>query len=121
VIYPLGLVALPVTQFVVGWLYRPDIGDIPITGWVISLLIVVIVILGFLWQRRSAAVPGGFVSGVYSLMSFKWLSSMLDSAFNQLTRILNFSSNVLEGEGGILWVMLSIVLFLAIILFRLRS
>jgi hypothetical protein len=46
---------------------------------------------------------------------------MLDSAFNQLTRILNFSSNVLEGEGGILWVMLSIVLFLAIILFRLRS
>jgi hypothetical protein len=121
VIYPLGLVALPVTQLVVGWLYRPDIGDIPITGWVISLLIVVIAILGFLWQRRSAAVPGGLVSGVYSLMSFKWMSSMLDSAFNQLTRILNFSSNVLEGEGGILWVMLSIVLFLAIILFRLRS
>jgi hypothetical protein len=118
-IYPLGLIMLPITQLGIGWLYRPDIGDIPIASWVISFLIIVFAVLGFFWQRRGGTIPAAVVRAVNSLLNFNWLRSIIVSAFDQLTRLLNFSSSILEGEGGILWVMLSIVLFLAILLIRL--
>ena len=118
-IYPLGLIMLPITQLGIGWLYRPDIGDIPIASWVISFLIIVFAVLGFFWQRRGGTIPAPVVRAVNSLLNFNWLRSFIASAFDQLARLLNFSSSILEGEGGILWVMLSIVLFLAILLIRL--
>jgi len=118
-IYPLGLIMLPITQMGIGLLYRPVIGDIPIASWVISFLIIVFAVLGIFWQRRGGVIPAAVVRAVNSLLNFNWLRSIIVSAFDQLTRLLNFSSSILEGEGGILWVMLSIVLFLAILLIRL--
>ena len=118
-IYPLGLIMLPITQMGIGWLYRPVIGDIPIASWIISFLIIVFAVLGFFWQRRGGTIPAAVVRAVNSLLNFNWLRSFFILAFEQLTKLLNFSSSILEGEGGILWVMLSIVLFLAILLIRL--
>ena len=118
-IYPLGLIMLPITQMGIGWLYRPVIGNIPIASWIISFLIIVFAVLGFFWQRRGGTIPAAVVRAVNSLLNFSWLRSFLILAFDQLTKLLNFSSSILEGEGGILWVMLSIVLFLAILLIRL--
>lgn len=118
-IYPLGLIMLPIIQMGIGWLYRPDIGYIPTTSWVISFLTIVFSVLGFFWLRRGGTIPAAVVRAVNSLLNFNWLRSIIVAGFEQLTKLLNFSSSILEGEGGILWVMLSIVLFLAILLIRL--
>jgi hypothetical protein len=121
VIYPIGLIMLPIIQVGFGWLYRPEIREIPLTGWIVSLIIIVLSVLGFFWQQRGGTIPGELVSVVNSFLGFNWLRSFIVSVFTQLTRLLNFTSNILEGEGGILWVMLSIVLFLAILLITIGS
>jgi hypothetical protein len=116
VIYPIGLIVLPITQLGIGWLYRPDIGEISLAGWIVNFIILVSAVLVFFWQQRGGTIPGGWVSGLNSFLGFNWLRSILVSVFKQMTRLVEFSSSILEGEGGVLWVMLSIVLFLAILL-----
>lgn len=121
VVYPIGLILLPLTQFGIGWIYRPDIGNIPLASWIIGPLIVIIAALGFLWQRRGGMLPAGLVGAETSMLTFKWLRSILVVVFRQLTRFMNFISSILEGEGGLLWALLSIVLFLAILMISLGS
>lgn len=121
VVYPLGLVMLPIVHMVVGLLFIPDIGQIPIISWVISLIIVVFAVLGFLWQQRGGKIPAAISAGVTAILNFGWLGSIMHSVFKHLARFLVFSSRILEGEGGILWVMLSIALMLAVLLLRLGN
>jgi hypothetical protein len=121
VIYPIGLLILPLTQFGLGWIYKPALGDVPILGWIIGPLISMLAALGYIWQQRGGAVPQSLARALRTILNLKWLNSILAPIFVQMTRILNFSTSILEGEGGILWVLLSIVLFLAILLISMGS
>jgi hypothetical protein len=121
VVYPMGLIMLPIVHLVIGLLYIPDIGDIPIVSWAINLLIVVFTVLGFLWRQRGGQIPATLSNGLNDFLSLGWLTSLVQSVFSQVTRFLIFTSRILEGEGGILWVMLSIVLMLAILILRLGN
>ena len=118
-VYPLGLVLLPLTHLGIGLLYLPDIGDISLIMWLVNLLIIVMALLLYFWLRRGVKVPVGLVGAATSFLSYEWLRSAVVLGFGQFGRFLRFSSSVLEGEGGVLWVMLSIVLFLAVLLIRL--
>lgn len=121
VIYPIGLIVLPVTQLGIGWLYRPDINEIALTSWIVNLLILVSAVLVFFLQQRGGTIPGAWVGRLNSILGFEWLRSIVVSFFKGLTRLVQFGSNILEGEGGVLWVLLAIVLFLAILLITLGS
>ena len=121
VIYPAGLILLPITHLVIGLLHRPNIGEIPLLTWIISALIILFTIAGFIWQRKGGAVPAGLVDGLSSFLNFSWLRGIIWVIFIQLTRLMSFISSVLEGEGGILWVILSIVLFLATLIISIGS
>ena len=116
VIYPIGLIVLPITQLGIGWLYRPEIREIALTGWIVNFIILGSAVLVFFWRQRGGTIPGGWVGGLNSFLGFNWLRSIQVSVFNLLTRLVKYSSSILEGEGGVLWVLLSIVLFLAILL-----
>lgn len=118
VIYPIGLAILPVTQIGVGLLYQNSIGGIPFTVWIACLLIILIAGLGYFWLRRGGVIPKSLVVGVNSLLGFHWLRSLLVYGFNLITRFLVFATGIFEGEGGILWVILSIVIILSIMLIR---
>lgn len=121
VVYPIGLLLLPLTHIGLGWIYKPEIGDVPLLGWIMGPLICVLAALGFIWQRRGGMVPQDKVRVTSSMLNFKWLKPILAPILIQLTRFINFVSSIFEGEGGFLWVMLSIVLFLAILLFSIGS
>jgi len=121
VMYPIGLIILPVTQIGVGLLYRKSIGEIPIIVWIACLIIILVASLGYFWQRRSGTIPKTLVVGVNSFLSFHWLRSFLVFGFYQISRLINFTTGIFEGEGGILWVILSIVIILTIMLIRLGN
>lgn len=118
VIYPIGLLMLPITQIGVGLLDRIDMSEIKFINWIASLLIILIAVLGFFWQRRGGVIPKSLVVGINSFLGFHWLRSLLVYGFNQITRFLVFATGIFEGEGGILWVILSIVIILSIMLIR---
>jgi len=121
VVYPIGLIVLPLIQLGLGGLYRAELGEVPLSGWIASLLILVIAGLIFYWQIRGGTIPRRVVGGVNTFLGLNWLRSFFVSAFHLLARLLKFVSSVLEGEGGVLWVLLSIVLFLAVLLITLGS
>ena len=104
-----------------GWVYRPEIDEIPILGWILGALICVLAILGFFWQQRGGKVPPSIADRLNALISLDWLYFLLKIIFDYLSRLIFFISNVLEGEGGLLWVLLWIVLFLAILLIGLGA
>jgi len=122
VVYPLGLILLPLTHIGLGWIYKPETGTIPILSWIIGPLVVISAAIGFvLWQRAGEKTPPGLINMVTSMLTFSWLGSIIQSLFGYLARMMNFTSKILEGEGGFLWVLLSIVLFLAILVISIGS
>ena len=120
-VYPMGLLLLPIVQIGLGWVYRPAINEVPIMGWILGALICVLAFLGFFWQQRGGKVPHSIADRLNALISLDWLYFILKIIFNYLSRFIFFISNVLEGEGGLLWVLLWIVLFLAILLIGLGT
>jgi hypothetical protein len=121
VVYPLGLVILPIVQIGLGWIYRPAINEVPIMGWILGVVICVLAVLGFFWQQRGGKVPQSIADWIIAILKLEWLYFILRIAFDYLSRFIFFISNVLEGEGGLLWVLLWIVLFLAILLIGLGT
>lgn len=121
VVYPLGLVILPITHIGLGLMMRPEIEEVSISGWLLGLIILILAILGVFWQRRGGQVPGLVGKLIHSLISLGWLYSFLRALFSFVERFINFITKVLEGEGGFLWVLLWIVLFLAVMVINIGS
>lgn len=115
VIYPLGLTLLLIIHLGFGWLLRPDVGEVPILGWILGPLICLLAVLGFIWQRRGGRIPQLVVRSTNSAFSLSWIYRIINLAFRAISRFIEFITNVLEGEGGLLWVLLWIVLFLALL------
>jgi hypothetical protein len=120
-VYPIGLLMIPVVQVGLGLLYRPAISEVPLIGWVSGVVICALSFLGFYWQRRGRNVPQSFASWFKAFLDFGWFYAVLRTIFDSAARFVFFVSSILEGEGGILWVLLSIVLFLAILLISLGT
>jgi hypothetical protein len=116
VVYPLGLLLLPLSQFGLGWLYKPQIGQVSLEAWIIGPALIFLSAIAFLMWRRSRIIPSKLVSAVYQLINLNWLRLIVIWVFDQLARLLNFGSRILEGEGGFLWVLLVIVLLFAVLL-----
>lgn len=121
VVYPLGLLITPVVHFGWGLVYRPGIGEIPLLGWVLGILICALSFLGFMWQRRGGSIPYNLENGIRIFLDLGWFSGVLRLLFAYISRLILFISSVLEGEGGILWVLLWVVLFLALLLISLGT
>jgi hypothetical protein len=121
VVYPSGLLVILVIQTGFGLLYKPAISEVPFLGWILGVVICGLAFLGFYWQRRGAAIPQSLANIVNTILNFSWFYTILRTIFDYSSRFINFISSVLEGEGGILWVLLWIVLFLAVLLISLGS
>lgn len=115
VLYPIGLFVLPLVHFGIGWIVNPRIGSMPLVWYLLGPLICVLVAVGFFWQQRGGRVPQYILKWSNSLFSLNWLLAITRSGFRVFSRLINFVTLVLEGEGGFLWALLWIVLFLAIL------
>ena len=121
-LYPLGLIFIIVTHFLIGfWLY-PNISNVTYTEWVMGPLAIVLAgIIVYAFWRYPQIFPQRdiptSVSPLNRFLSFEWLYRLFWRVYRLLTRVSALFSTILEGDGGILW---ALVLFALIFVFLQR-
>ncbi len=121
-LYPMGLVFIVATHFLIGWLMLPNLQDVPLSGWLMGpvILIITAFIIYITWRPLRIFHPTldpGVRSAWDRLFSFDWLYRVLWVIFRTLTRVFALVSSILEGDGGLLW---ALVLFGLIFVFLQR-
>jgi hypothetical protein len=117
-IYPLGLILLPTAHIMFGIWTNPGIVGVPMPLWWVGAISLTAAAF-FLWADWRAArnqqdlllLPAviTFFGNVFSL---NWAYRLLWSIYRFLSRPVAFINEVLEGEGGVLWAFLVLVLLL---------
>jgi len=127
VAYPLGLVLVVVTLWLIGVFGWP--GSLTIGVWWGSLASAVLAIGGWLWMnlpsrfRIAQARPPGWVvllirqSGnrLAAFFRLEWVYQLSGLIFQLFQRIVQMITTILEGDGGVLWVLLLLALLVSLI------
>jgi hypothetical protein len=121
-LYPIGMIVIVVTHYLIGIMLYPPLSEIPSTVWIMGIISVIL--SGAIWylpmryassfSRRDQSV---ITSAITKFLSLEWLYSFFWRLFRALTRFAAIISTILEGDGGILW---AFVLFALIFVFLLR-
>jgi len=121
-IYPGGLFMILLSQYLAGWLSGILLGG---KGWAIGFatllpatFVIGLALLWLLWARHGRRMPewvGVFFRNVFSLI---WFYNLLGWLFRLIGRAISFLTIVLEGEGGVLWALLLLVLLIAFLSHR---
>jgi hypothetical protein len=111
IIYPWGLVLLLLAQVLVNWWgVRPTFMPI---GGLAALITLVLATLIYWAYLRGYRIPHLVQDIFESIISLRWLSRIIESIYTITARILNGVSLVLEGEGGVLWAIVLLILLIA--------
>ncbi|MCK4975880.1 MAG: hypothetical protein KAS36_03010, partial [Anaerolineales bacterium] len=83
----------------------------------LSMVLPSIVTLGlaaliFMGLRMGLTIPENVNSIIVTIFSLNWLRPLLWNGFRALGGVFNFLCTVLEGEGGVLWALLLLILLL---------
>jgi len=118
IIYPWGLVLLPLTHFLVGWWSfiesgRFIVGQSPLAGAIPSAISIVLAGLLVLISHRGIPVSARLANVAASVFSLEWFYRTLRYAYRSLNQLVAFTTIVLESEGGVLWAFLLLTLLLA--------
>ena len=121
-LYPLGLIFIIVTHFLIGFRLYPNINNVSLIEWVMGPLAIGLagVIIYTFWRyprifpQRDTSMS---VSPLNNFLSFEWLYHLFWRFYRLLTRVSALFSTILEGDGGILW---ALVLFALIFVFLQR-
>lgn len=116
-VYPLGLVLLPLTQLALGWLTRPGLDRVPLVAWVEGVFATGLAILVVIWRSRREPYENLRPGHLSQIFSVEWLYQALWWIYRLVNRLVGFLTEVLEGEGGILWGVLWVALLVSLILF----
>jgi len=114
-IYPLGLLILPLVYFAYGWWSRPSLAEVPLAGWLVGPITIGLAIPGVWLSRREVWISGRFLRSIRSIFSFSWVFNLANTAFHLVERFSRFVSDILEGEGGVLWALLWVMMLLTLI------
>lgn len=123
-IYPFGLVILLATHFGLAWelkwLFPTQLGLLSVEWWLGVLMISLAAALLFLHQRGYIHLPteNKLFRGVFSL---GWLYRMLWWVYQSTSRLVAYLANLMEGEGGVFWAALIMILLVTVILQRSRG
>jgi hypothetical protein len=117
VVYPWGLSLLPLVQLLLSWWGQftgvpakwTDTNTILVLPSIITLGLAALMFMGL---RKGLAIPDGVQTALDTIFSLRWYYHFLRSGFRSLGSAFGFLSNVLEGEGGILWALLLMILLL---------
>jgi hypothetical protein len=123
VTFPLGLVALIQTILILGLIAWP--GILTLGNLWVSLISLGIVVVGLFAARKvgPGLLDGGLAEKIpfYRLIavileffkkifSFSWINTLTRKAFTSLNNLGSFLNEVLEGDGGILWSLVFLVI-----------
>lgn len=116
-VYPLGLGLVLLVFYWTGWRANPGPNGLPLVYWLEGPIALLAAVLGFYWIHRNERQWAQYRSNLERGFSQGWLTSGTRFGYQMLDRLVGFLTLVLEGEGGILWVLLW-TLLLALLLIR---
>lgn len=120
-VYPPGIILLAVSGWMIVILNRPG-GLIPGVWWasaasflLAGLLVWVSMVKRPDLQGESAGLIRTFRSAISPVLNLSWLYRIFYLFLVALQQLLGLITRVLEGEGGVLWAMLLVVLLLTVL------
>ncbi len=114
VIYITGLALLP-TTYIVSVFVGPRImvaGGIPIWPLLVELGIVAVGVVAY-WRKWH--IPDTVFDWLDRIFSLAWIEFVVRWIFNAMARIAQLVTEMLEGDGGILWTLLFLVMLVSIL------
>ncbi len=130
-VYPVGLLVLPVTAFVIGWWDLPELANIQLAEWLAGVLVTLFIVLVWFLRPRLptpirelltaergnwAGSSSGWVNSLWgTIVSFGWLYRIFWGIYRAIMRVIALFNQLLEGQGGVLWALVLLVLMLTIL------
>jgi hypothetical protein len=118
-IYPIGLALLPATHFSFAWLAgsigAPFVSEAGPIIWWIGAASLGLAALGIAWIWRSGELPRTPLTILESIFSLNWLYRLLWGIYRSISRLIAFLTTVFEGEGGVLWTLLILMLLFSLL------
>jgi hypothetical protein len=115
-VYPLGLGLLPLSHYLIAW-RTPLPGDS--TGnyaewWAGPSVLFLTALLVYIGQR-DLHLPSGIVPIWNRLFSLNWMTSLAWGIYRSIGRLIAIVTNIMEGEGGVLWAMVLLVILVSLL------
>jgi hypothetical protein len=110
-VYPAGLGVALLSYVIIGW--WPGLEPARGTWWPV---LVSLGLLGGAWavRRRGVNIPQSWLRSLAGLFSFGWLYRLFWGLYRALSRLVGVFSRLLEGEGGVLWATLLLLVIVAL-------
>lgn len=125
-VYVPGLLLLPFIQSWLGWMNRIPMEELPVISWWVGPSILIILVGSLIWRqraRRFASVQenlrGRLAWGATfwgQVLSLSWVYRLLWTVYRQTGRVLYGITRLLEGEGGLMWALLILILIYSLFL-----
>ncbi len=115
VIYPFGLAVLLIISYLLGFLVRPEVQDVPWTGWGAGAAALVLAGAFWLLASREIHLPRLVTDSIRRFFSVAWLDSIIWVIYQTLQRVIDWITQILEGDGGILWAILLLALIFSLL------
>lgn len=118
IVYPLGLALLPLTHF--GLIYvkwRMGFQEISFQtpGWWSGLIPLGLAAIFLVWSRREPISYPPFFIRLAGIFDFSWINRLFWFIYRSIGRILEVFTLLIEGEGGILWALLILIMLIVTI------
>jgi hypothetical protein len=115
----IGLIFLPVTQITILLIGVPGItNDLqafpPLSLIVFSLIPIAFTAIGARFFPKTTRVSVRASAFLDRISPYQWISRTIDRVFNGIAHFIGFIDQLIEGEGGILWTMLFVLLLFAL-------
>jgi hypothetical protein len=116
VVYPLGLALLPVTHLVSNLWFGVELtAGTETTPWWPGFVSILFSVGLFMLVRKGWNIPLRVFAALDSFFSLNWLYRLLGFVFRGLGWFMSIPATLLEGDGGILWTLLFVVVLLSIL------
>lgn len=119
IIYPIGLVFLPLTHISILVFGEPgltnDLQGFPALS--LSLFSLVSIALAFVSSAvvtRNSQLVLRVSNSLMKITPYKWAARTIEGLFRLISQLVSFIDRILEGEGGILWTLLIVLLLFAL-------
>lgn len=113
VAYIIGLALLPITHIASTYL-APSLPAENALLWPL-ILVVAIAGLGVLAYRQKVSIPDRVFLQLDKVFSLRWIYQVIGWAFAAVERLVSGITFILEGEGGVLWTLVFLVMLLSLL------
>lgn len=119
IVYPIGLIFLPLTHIIILLFGVPgltnDLKGFPALSLsVYSLASLALAVAGSLLVKQYSAKITRAAYLIRTITPYQWVTRVIGSMFRAISQFSSLVDRILEGEGGILWTFLFVILLFAL-------